>query len=109
MKLKSIQVKKGKPPIIIGVIDVPEYESIKEAIIYLGEIHCLSLINRMLKREMTQDVRNDSKEKSTASKLKNMGVSLEDIQKELMKLQTCDEEGFNENKDEDEDDNDVEE
>ncbi len=107
MKIKSTSIKKGKPPIVIGVIDVPEYESIEEALKNLGEKHCLSLINRMLKREMTQDIRNDSKEKSTASRLKNMGISLEDVQKELLKMQSCDKEDFNEN--EDKDDNDTEE
>ncbi len=100
MKLISVPVKKGKPPIVLDIINVPKYESVEEAINSLGESHWLCLINKMLKREITQDIRNNSKEKSTANKLKSMGISLEDVQRELLKMQN-----YNEKDEEDEEDN----
>jgi len=79
MKIKSVPVNRGKPPVLLGIVEVPEYESLSEAISSLGESRCLSLVNRMLKKEITQDLRNNSKEKSTIKKLKSMGISLSDM------------------------------
>lgn len=55
MKSNKVEVKsQGK---VIGEVNVPEYENLKEAVSALTEERCISLINRQNKSDLTNEFR----------------------------------------------------